>query len=107
MKKLSLNHLSGSFLVSDSNRVELIRRHLEEALNPTQLEIIDDSHLHAGHSGHGGAGHFQVHIVSEEFNGVATLARHRLVYSALENLMQTEIHALSIKAQSTDETAKD
>ena len=93
--------------MSETNRIALIRECLEKTLNPSQLEIIDDSHLHAGHSGHGGAGHFQVYIVSEEFNGVATLARHRLVYSALENLMQTEIHALSIKAQSPDETAKD
>ena len=105
MRKLLLNHLSGSSLVSEPNRVDLIRDYLEESLNPAQLEIIDDSHLHAGHSGHGGAGHFQVHIVSEKFNGLATLARHRLVYSALENMMQTEIHALSIKAQSLDETA--
>jgi len=91
--------------VSEPNRVELIRECLEETLNPTELEIVDDSHLHVGHSGHGGAGHFQVHIVSEKFNGLATLARHRLVYSALENMMQTEIHALNIKAQSLDETA--
>ena len=91
--------------MSEPNRVELIRECLEETLNPTELEIVDDSHLHVGHSGHGGAGHFQVHIVSEKFNGLATLARHRLVYSALENMMQTEIHALNIKAQSLDETA--
>ena len=89
--------------MSESNRVELIRECLEETLNPTELEIVDDSHLHAGHSGHGGAGHFQVHIISEKFNGLATLARHRLVYSALENMMQTEIHALSIKAETPNE----
>ena len=89
--------------MSEPNRVELIRECLEETLNPTELEIVDDSHLHAGHSGHGGAGHFQVHIVSEKFNGLATLARHRLVYSVLENMMQTEIHALSIKAETPNE----
>ncbi len=89
--------------MSEPNRVELIRECLEETLNPTELEIVDDSHLHAGHSGHGGAGHFQVHITSEKFNGLATLARHRLVYSALENMMQTEIHALSIKAETPNE----
>ena len=89
--------------MSEPNRVELIRECLEETLNPTELEIVDDSHLHAGHSGHGGAGHFQVHIVSEKFNDLATLARHRLVYSALENMMQTEIHALSIKAETPNE----
>ena len=54
--------------MSEPNRVELIRECLEETLNPTELEIVDDSHLHAGHSGHGGAGHFQLHIVSEKFN---------------------------------------
>ena len=50
--------------MSEANRIELIRECLEKTLNPSQLEIIDDSHLHAGHSGHGGAGHFQVHILS-------------------------------------------
>ena len=89
--------------MSEPNRVELIRECLEKTLNPTELEIVDDSHLHVGHSGHGGAGHFQVHIVSEKFNGLATLARHRLVYSALESMMQTEIHALSIKAETPNE----
>jgi BolA protein len=89
--------------VPESKRIELIRECLETALNPNRLEIVDESHMHAGHSGHGGAGHFQVHIVSEKFNGLATLARHRLVYSALENMMQTEIHALSIKAETPNE----
>ena len=49
--------------MSELNRVELNRERLEETLNPTQLEIVDDSHLHAGHSVHCGSGHFQVHIV--------------------------------------------
>ena len=88
----------------ESKRIELIRECLETTLNPNRLEIVDESHMHVGHSGHGGAGHFQVHIVSEKFNGLATLARHRLVYAALKNMMQTEIHALSIKAQALDET---
>ena len=90
--------------MSEANRIALIRECLEKTLNPSQLEIIDDSHLHAGHSGHGGAGHFQVHIVSDKFNDLAILARHRLVYSALEKMMQTEIHALSIEARTLDET---
>ncbi len=81
----------------------MIRKYLQAEFAPDDLEVIDDSHLHAGHSGHGGAGHFQVHIVSEKFNNQATLARHRMVYAALENMMQTEIHALSIKALASDE----
>jgi BolA protein len=69
-------------------------------LNPTDLEVIDDSALHAGHAGaQGGAGHFRVRIVSERFRGLALLARHRLVYDTLASLMPEEIHALSIDAR--------
>ncbi|MCZ6803371.1 MAG: BolA family transcriptional regulator [Proteobacteria bacterium] len=82
----------------------MIREYLVTEFAPTELNIIDESHLHAGHSGHGGAGHFQVRIVSDKFDGQATLARHRMVYAALENMMNTEIHALSIKALSPTET---
>ena len=84
-------------------RVEMIRERLDVEFTPEDLEVIDESHLHSGHSGHGGAGHFQVRIVSEKFNGQATLARHRMVYAALEKLMQTEIHALGINAIASDE----
>ncbi len=87
----------------ESDRLEMIRKYLTAEFTPSELDIIDESHLHAGHSGHGGAGHFQVRIVSEKFNGQATLARHRMVYATLEKLMQTEIHALSIKAIASDE----
>lgn len=87
----------------ESKRVEMIRERIESEFAPDELEIIDDSHLHAGHSGHGGAGHFQVRIVSDKFNGQTTLARHRLVYAALDSLMPTEIHALNIKAIAADE----
>ena len=81
----------------------MIREKLEAVFAPSELEIIDESHQHAGHSGHGGAGHFRVRIISEKFNDQATLARHRMVYAALDDLMPTEIHALSIKAIATDE----
>lgn len=91
--------------MSESKRVEMIRERLEAVFAPGDLEIIDESHLHAGHSGHGGAGHFQVRIVSDKFNGQATLARHRMVYLALDDIMRTEIHALSIKAIASDENA--
>jgi BolA family transcriptional regulator, general stress-responsive regulator len=90
--------------VPESDRIGMIRHCIESELAPSELEIIDESHMHAGHSGHGGAGHFRVRIVTDKFNGQASLARHRMVYAALDNLMQTEIHALSINAMTPDET---
>lgn len=76
----------------------MIREHINAALDPSELDIVDESHLHAGHSGHGGAGHFRVRIVSEKFSGQAPLARHRMVFAAVDSLMPSEIHALSIDA---------
>jgi BolA protein len=80
-------------------RVEAIRQRLTEAFAPERLEIIDDSHKHAGHASAKGGGHFTVQIVAEAFEGKKLLERHRMVYDALGNLMQGEIHALSIKAE--------
>ena len=80
-------------------RVERIRALLTEALAPQSLDVADDSHKHAGHAGaRGGQGHFSVDIVSAAFAGKLPLARHRLVYAALGDMMQTDIHALSIRA---------
>ncbi len=74
------------------------------ALSPTQLDITDDSASHAGHAGaQSGGGHFYLTIVSDNFAGLPTLKRHRLVYDALGSMMQREIHALSIKAYTADE----
>ena len=87
----------------ETDRIEMIRDCIESTFSPTDLEIIDESHLHVGHSGHGGAGHFKVKIVSDKFSAQAPLARHRMVYAALDSLMQTEIHALSIEALTPDE----
>jgi|TARA_B110000046_G_C12837184_1_gene331979 BolA family transcriptional regulator, general stress-responsive regulator len=87
----------------ESNRIEMIRYFIETELAPSELEIIDESHMHAGHSGHGGAGHFKVRIVSEKFDGQLPLARHRMVYAAVNSLMPLEIHALSIEALATGE----
>lgn len=87
-----------------SERVELIRRELTAALKPTELDIEDESHRHAGHAGaRDGRGHFRVHIVSAEFTGKSALARHRAVYAALSDLMQTDIHALAIDARAPEE----
>jgi BolA protein len=75
-----------------------IRARLEAAFAPTALEIIDEGHKHAGHAGEG-KGHFHVRIVSAAFAGQLPLKRHRMVYAALEGLMDNGIHALSIDAK--------
>jgi BolA protein len=81
------------------DRIKSIRDCLSTTFEPTALEIIDESHLHAGHAGaRDGRGHFRVRIESAHFHGVATLKRHRMIYDALGSLMQTDIHALSISA---------
>jgi BolA protein len=88
-----------------SARVALIRSRLEAALEPDELEIVDDSHRHAGHAGaRDGRGHFQVRILSRRFAGKKTVERHRMVYAALGSLMQTDIHALGLLALSPDDT---
>jgi BolA protein len=87
-------------------RVEKIRARLQIALAPTSLDIVDESHKHAGHEGaRDGRGHFAVSIVSAAFAGELPLARHRRVYAALGELMQTDIHALSIQARTPQEPA--
>lgn len=69
------------------------------ALAPETLEIADESAMHAGHEGaRGGGGHYALTIVSPKFDGQPTVARHRMIYVALGDLMQREIHALSIRA---------
>ena len=84
--------------MDNAERIVRMREKLEAALQPQHLEIVDDSHLHAGHAGAAsGAGHFTVHISSPQFEGKRTLACHRLVYAALDDMMITDIHALSIK----------
>ena len=88
------------------NRQTRIEALLRDAFAPLHLEVIDDSHHHAGHVGaQGGAGHFRVRILSERFRGLPVLARHRLVYEALTTLIPTEVHALSIEADAPGERA--
>ena len=85
-------------------RVERIRSLLVDSLAPDAIEVTDDSHKHAGHAGaRGGQGHFSVDIVSAAFAGKLPLARHRLVYAALSELMATDIHALQIDALTPEE----
>jgi len=88
----------------NARRVDRIRVLLESAFDPESLEVEDDGHSHAGHAGaEGGFGHFNVLIVSEQFNGMKMLARHRAVYEALDDMMVTDIHALAIDAVASDE----
>jgi len=82
-----------------SDRVQLIRERLA-ALEPAELDIIDESHLHIGHAGaRDGAGHYRVRIVSPRFEGLRTVAAHRLVYDLVRDLMPHPIHALAIDAR--------
>jgi BolA protein len=81
------------------DRQALIRTELEINFQPTELLIKDQSQLHAGHEGaKDGKGHFDVTIVSQAFDGANRVQRHRMVYDALDKLLETDIHALRIKA---------
>ncbi|HEX4879247.1 MAG TPA: BolA family protein [Limnobacter sp.] len=80
---------------------EQLRARLEERLQ-AQVEVVDESHLHAGHAGaREGGRHFRVKVCTTQFAGLRTLARHRLVYDAVSDWMKKEIHALAIDAADT------
>jgi BolA protein len=82
-----------------ATRALLLRQKLEASFAPLELIIEDESHLHAGHAGAaGGQSHFRVRIVAEAFRAMPVLARHRLVYAALGDMLRTDIHALAIEA---------
>ena len=88
-----------------ATRQQRLRDRLVARFAPLELVIEDESHFHAGHAGAaGGHGHYRVRIVADAFRGVPPLARHRLVYAAVGDLLQTDIHALAIDASapSTD-----
>jgi BolA protein len=96
--------VSAAPTAAGSSRVERIRAQLERTLPDAALELIDDSHRHAGHAGaRDGRGHFRLRIVSSAFAGLRPLQRHQLVYRALDELMRTDIHALSITALTPEE----
>lgn len=87
-----------------SQRVERIQQALSAALAPESLRVFDDSAKHAGHEGaRDGRGHFRVEVCSARFAGLAPIARHRLVYAALGEMMSTDIHALQISASAPSE----
>lgn len=77
---------------------------LRAALAPLELQVRDDSHLHAGHAGAREGRHFSVQLTSARFNGLSRVARHRLVYDALHTLIPQGIHALAIDARAPGET---
>ena len=79
-----------------------LHQRLQERLQPTQLEVIDESHQHHGHAGASGSGfgtHFRVRITSHLFTGKSPVMRHRLVYDALQDFMDQGLHALAIEAR--------
>lgn len=77
-----------------------IRAALDAAFPGARITLEDESHLHAGHAGAAsGRGHFRLHMISATFGGLTPVARHRAVYAALGELMQTEIHAIAIDAR--------
>jgi BolA family transcriptional regulator, general stress-responsive regulator len=83
--------------------IALMQQRLK-SLQPDSLDIVDDSAKHAGHAGAAsGGGHYQLTIVSRQFAGKTPIARHRLIYQALGDLMQRQIHALAINAYTPDQ----
>ena len=86
------------------DRPAQIETQLRTAFSPIELLIKDQSHLHAGHAGaQDGKGHFDVTIIAEVFEGRNRIERHRMIFDALAELMESDIHALSIKALAPSE----
>ncbi|HEX5957379.1 MAG TPA: BolA family protein [Hyphomicrobiaceae bacterium] len=86
----------------------IIRQRLEQALKPTRLDIVDESHLHADHNPQALAGesHFRVLVVSPEFAGKSRVARHRLINELLADQLAAKVHALAIHAYAPDEAVR-
>ncbi len=88
-----------------ATRAQRLRERLESHFSPAQLTVEDESHLHEGHAGAaGGQSHFRIRIVAEAFRGISSVARHRLIYAAVDDLMKSDIHALAIEALAPDKT---
>ena len=88
-------------MASDQPVKHAITNKLREAFTPESLDVIDESHLHEGHSGHrpGGETHFRVNIVSRAFEGKSRIERHRMITSTLAAELAGPVHALAIKAE--------
>jgi BolA protein len=74
------------------------------ALQPQKVEVVDDSHLHAGHAGSREGRHFTVRVTADRFKGLSRVARHRLIYDSVELLIPRGIHALAIEAHAPGES---
>ena len=81
-------------------RIKMIKERLE-SLSPTFIDVEDEGHLHVGHAGAKKGGHFKLTINCEKFEDLNMVEKHRLIFDTLGDLMQTEIHALSIKVSDT------
>jgi BolA protein len=79
---------------------DAITNKLHEAFSPESLDVVDESHLHEGHSGHrpGGETHFRVYIVSKAFEGKSRIERHRMINAILAAELASSVHALAITA---------
>jgi BolA protein len=85
---------------ANAERIRRIDQLLRERLDAVRVEVVDESHLHAGHAGaRGGAGHFRAHVVSPRFAGLSRVESQRLVYQALAEMMGPDIHALSLRCE--------
>jgi BolA protein len=90
-----------------TDRIDEIRNRLTATFEPLECQLVDDSHLHVGHAGAAsGGGHYSVRLVSERFNGLNRISRHRLVYDCLHDMMHSEIHALNIVAYAPSEVVR-
>lgn len=85
---------------------QIMRERLMVELEPIRLDIVNESHMHAGHRSSPGTGesHFRVLIVSPKFTGRSRVERHRMVNAALADLLQGRVHALAIRALAPDES---
>jgi BolA protein len=92
-------------MTSDQPVKHTITNKLREAFTPESLDVIDESHLHEGHSGHrpGGETHFRIYIVSRAFEGKSRIERHRMINTTLSVELAASVHALAIKAQAPGE----
>ena len=89
-----------------ASRSDRIEAKLRAALEAESVEVVDESHLHAGHAGaRSGKGHFRVRVVSERFAGLSRIQSQRLVFAALAEEMESDIHALAMQTLTPDEAA--
>lgn len=90
--------------MNTEQRLEEMRSRLQTKFQPVSLEVIDEGHMHVGHEGaKDGRGHFRVRVVSAQFAGLSMMQRHRLIYGIMGQLMQTDIHALTIEATAPED----